>query len=244
MWWASALLAPPSTSPRIVAPRACAASHSSSTNAAAPSPITNPSRSTSNGRLVPLPDRAVMLLKPAIAVTVPACSVPPETTASAMSHAIKRAAYVRACVPAAQAVQIVSAGPRNPNRIDTAAPDALAIIIGTRNGETRRSPLSIRMCSCSSSVWMPPTPVPKIVPIRAGSAVSSPACSIASIAAATANCSTRSARRESLGDVVVRRRIPIGDHAGRPAAGETRGRAIPARTLPCPARRARRHPAR
>ena len=46
-----------------------------------------------------------------MAVTVPACSVPPVTTASAMSQAIRRAAYVSACVPAAQAVQIVSVGP-------------------------------------------------------------------------------------------------------------------------------------
>jgi hypothetical protein len=49
-----------------------------------------------------------------------------------------------ACVAAAQAVQIVSAGPRKPWRIETAAPAALAIIIGTRKGETRRSPFSTR----------------------------------------------------------------------------------------------------
>ena len=49
-----------------------------------------------------------------------------------------------ACVPAAHAVQIVSFGPCSPYRIEIAAPAALAIIIGTRNGDTRRSPFSMR----------------------------------------------------------------------------------------------------
>ena len=49
-------------------------------------------------------------------------------------------------MPAAQAVQIVSFGPLKPNRIEIDAPAALAIIIGTRNGETRRSPFSSRIC--------------------------------------------------------------------------------------------------
>ena len=49
-----------------------------------------------------------------------------------------------AWVPAAHAVQIVSFGPCRPHRIEIAAPAALAIIIGTRNGETRRSPFSMR----------------------------------------------------------------------------------------------------
>jgi hypothetical protein len=106
---------------------------------------------------------------------------------------------VIACVPAAHAVQIVSFGPWSPNRIDTAAPGAFDIIIGTRNGETRRSPFSSRTSICSSRVWMPPTPVPKIVPIRSGVAVSVPACVIASVAAAMANCSAPSARRDSFG---------------------------------------------
>ena len=42
-------------------------------------------------------------------------------------------------------------------------------------------------------------PVAKIVPKRAGSTPTSPAPAIASAAAAVANCSTRSARRASLG---------------------------------------------
>ena len=82
MWWASALLAAPNTSPRIVAPRATACSHSSRISTAEPSPITNPSRSTSKGRLTPDVDRAVMLANPASAVTVADDSAPPVATAS------------------------------------------------------------------------------------------------------------------------------------------------------------------
>ena len=149
---------------------------------------------------MPVDDSAVMLPKPAIDVGVLAASVPPVTTASASPQAMRRAAYPMACVPAAHAVQIVSLGPLKPNRIEIDAPAAFAIIIGTRNGETRRSPFSIRIATCSSRVWMPPTPVPKIVPMREGSAAGRPDWSIASIAAAIAYCSLRSARRASFGE--------------------------------------------
>src|SRR5579875_3780962 len=44
---------------------------------------------------------------------------------------------------AAHAVTTVSDGPRQPLRIDTCAAPALAIIMGTRNGETRRAPRSL-----------------------------------------------------------------------------------------------------
>ena len=67
MWWASAVEAEPSTSPRIVAPRASASSQASRTRMAAPSAMTKPSRFASNGRLSPLFERAVMLPKPATA---------------------------------------------------------------------------------------------------------------------------------------------------------------------------------
>ena len=44
-------------------------------------------------------------------------------------------------VPAAQAVTVASHGPRKPYRMDTSAAARLPIIIGTRNGLTRRAPL-------------------------------------------------------------------------------------------------------
>ena len=141
-----------------------------------------------------------MLPNPASAVIVPAASAPPVATASQRPQAIRRAALPMACVPAAQAVHTVSHGPCSPQRIEIAAPAALAIIIGTRNGETRRSPFSTRTTTWPSSVRRPPTPVPKIVPNRAGSTPRSPAWSNASVAAAMANCSMRSARRDSLGE--------------------------------------------
>src|ERR1700694_2790259 len=121
----------------MVAPRASAADHSSRISTPAPSPSTNPSRSTSNGRLEPEVDRAVMLPKLATPMEHPADSAPPVTTASHMPQEMSRAAYPIACVDAAHAVQMVSLGPRRPYRIEIAAPGAFGIIIGTRNGETR-----------------------------------------------------------------------------------------------------------
>ena len=199
MWWASALLAAPNTSPRIVAPRRSATDHSSSISTAAPSPSTNPSRSASNGRLDPDVDSAVMLPKLATPMVQPADSVPPVTTASHIPQEIRRAAYPMAWVDAAQAVVIVSFGPRKPYRIEIAAPEALDIIIGTRNGDTRRGPLARRTSIWSEVERRPPTPVAKMVPKRCDSTSGRPACSKASAAAARANCSTLSARRASFG---------------------------------------------
>ena len=45
-------------------------------------------------------------------------------------------------MPAAHAVLTVSHGPCQPQRIDTVALGAFGIIIGTRNGDTRRAPFS------------------------------------------------------------------------------------------------------
>src|SRR5881394_2259286 len=84
--------------------------------------------------------------------------------------------------------------------METEAPAALAIIIGTRNGDTRRSPFSSRSWICSSSVVRPPTPVAIMTPLRPGSAGGSPpASSSAMPAAAMANWVKRSARRASFG---------------------------------------------
>ena len=50
------------------------------------------------------------------------------------------AAWAMEWVPAAQAVVMVSQGPRQPWRMDTEAAAPFDIIIGTRKGETRRAP--------------------------------------------------------------------------------------------------------
>src|SRR4051812_18306577 len=116
------------------APRATADSHSSSTRTAAPSLMMKPSRSASNGRETPTLDSAVMLANPATEVVVIDTSLPPVSIASHRPLAIKRAALPIACVDAEHAVTVVSHGPRQPYRIDSAADAPLAIIIGTRNG--------------------------------------------------------------------------------------------------------------
>ena len=88
MWNASALIPYPMTSPCIRAPRCKAVSKSSSTTIPAPSPITKPSRSLSNGRDAfsgssLRVDSAFMLEKPAIASGVTAASAPPVIIMSA-----------------------------------------------------------------------------------------------------------------------------------------------------------------
>ena len=92
MWCESALLAAPTTSPTMLAPRATAASHSSSINTAAPSPSTKPSRSGENGRLLPLLVSAVMLPNEATPMGQAALSLPPVTHASIIPQAMSRAA--------------------------------------------------------------------------------------------------------------------------------------------------------
>ena len=159
----------------MVAPRAVAASQSSRISAPAPSAMTKPSRSASKGRDTPMLDRAVMFVKPWMPTGVMAASELPVMTASHRPAAIRRAAFATEWVPAAQAVTVVSQGPCQPWRMEIEAAPAFDIIIGTRNGETRRGPFSWKMRICSSRVCSPPTPVPKITPLRRGSAVISPA---------------------------------------------------------------------
>ncbi len=83
-----------------------------------------------------------MLVKAPTPTGVMAASAPPPMATSHRPEATSRAAAAIACVPAAQAVVIVSHGPRHPARMETWAAPALAIIMGTRNGEIRRAPFS------------------------------------------------------------------------------------------------------
>ncbi len=128
----------------MVAPRATARSHVSSTRNAAPSPMTKPSRSTSNGRdalagsglLVSAPIR----VKAAMHTGLTQASVPPATTSSAVPSRTMRAASPMAWAPVVQAVDTARFGPVRRWRMPTSAAVALAIIIGTRNGLTRSGP--------------------------------------------------------------------------------------------------------
>ena len=84
-----------------------------------------------------------MLVKAAMATGCRLASAPPLTTTSQRPDATRRAAAATACVPAAHAVTKTSAGPCQPNRMEIPAAPALAIIMGTRRGETRRAPRSL-----------------------------------------------------------------------------------------------------
>ena len=57
-------------------------------------------------------------------------------------------------------------GPRSPWRSDSAAAPALLIISGTDNGDTWPSPRSRSASWPSTSVEMPPIPVPSTQPTR------------------------------------------------------------------------------
>ena len=151
--------------------------------------MTKPSRRTSNGRDMPSRDSAPMRLNAARHSPVSAASVPPATTTSASPRSIMRLASPIAWLPVAQADATLNPGPWMPSFIATVPAAALGIIIGTKCGETPRSPSSIQLRHSRSSVSSPPTPVPSTTPVRAGSAASgSPASAAAAIAAFTPSC--------------------------------------------------------
>ena len=132
------------------------------------------------------------------AMGVTQASVPPASITSALPSRIRRAASPTAWVPDVQAVQMQKLGPVHPSFMATNPAVAFAIIMGTRNGDTREAPRRNSSCSCSSWVMRPPTPVPTTTPQRAGSAPGSPAPARASAAAPKPSWATRSVRRASL----------------------------------------------
>ena len=93
---------------------------------------------------------------------------------------------------------MTSDGPCHPWRMEIPAAPALAIIMGTSRGETRRAPFSLYTTTCSARVSKPPTPVAKMTPALAGSASISPASFTAMSAAAMLNWAKRSSWRASL----------------------------------------------
>ena len=100
---------------------------------------------------------------------VSAASEPPVTTASASPVWIMRAAVPIACAPAAQADSVAKECPRSPWRIETAAEAELPISSGIESGETAFGPFSSIFLWFSSSVPMPPMPVPISVATRSAS---------------------------------------------------------------------------
>ena len=93
------------------APRSMAASRSSRTRAAAPSPMTKPSRPASKGREAfsgssLRVDRAFMAAKAAIPTRVTAASLPPHTTESTRPARIRSSPSPIAWADAEQAVTV------------------------------------------------------------------------------------------------------------------------------------------
>ena len=119
------------------------ASHSSSTSTAAPSLMTKPSRSASNGRDVPTLDSAVMLREPGQR------GDRHRRLAAAGEHGVAapvgdepRRVADRVRPGRARGDTSSRTGPASRSASTVPRPRALAIIIGTRNGDTRRSPFS------------------------------------------------------------------------------------------------------
>ncbi len=87
MWCASQVVPYPTISPYIVAPLLTACSYSSSTSAAAPSPIMKPLLLSSKGQQAEFISsfwlKAIILAKPAIPIGLIAASAPPASIASA-----------------------------------------------------------------------------------------------------------------------------------------------------------------
>ena len=204
----------------------------------APSPITKPSRSLSNGRLAVAGsslrnDRALALANPATPKGVIADSAPPQTIASALPSWSKRKASPMAFEPAAQAVATAELGPLVPSAI-AASPEAmLGIIIGTVNGLTRPGPLPSKTWAWVSIVSKPPTPEPMIMPIRCAlaSVISKPAWAMACLAATTPNLQKRSQRLASLGSIKPAGSNAFTSAAKRQAWLEASNRVIPSTPL-------------
>ncbi len=116
---------------------------------AAPSPMTKPSRSLSNGRLARCGsslrvDSARIAAKPPTPIGVIAASEPPAIITSASSRWMISKASPMACADAEQAVQVAEFGPLAPKRIETWPAARLMMAAGMKNGEIRRGPPSMQ----------------------------------------------------------------------------------------------------
>ncbi len=125
--------------------RARACSYSSSTMTPAPSPMTKPSRSLSQGREAVAGsslrvDRAWAEAKPPTASADTVASAPPQTIASASPYSIIRADRPIACRPVVQAVTTAMLGPLRPNMIDRLPEIMLLMVPGMKKGEILRGP--------------------------------------------------------------------------------------------------------
>ena len=192
MWNASHVAPYPATSPYIFAPRFIACSYSSNTTTPAPSPITNPLLSLSNGiealKGFSCVESAVSAENPPTPIGQTDASVPPASIISASPYWIYLNASPIECVPVAHAVTMFKHLPLQPNWIATFPAAIFVIIIGTNIGLILPGPFSSNfLCSLSIACKLP-TPEPIETPILFLSVFSksSPESSTACFAAATA----------------------------------------------------------
>ncbi len=160
----------------------------------APSPITKPSRSASNGRLARRGsslrvDSARIAAKPPTPIGVIAASDPPAIITSASSRRMISNASPMACADAEQAVHVAEFGPLALNRMETWPAARLMMEAGMKNGEMRRGPPCMNAWCSRSMVPNPPMPDAMNTPTRVemSSVTDNPASSIANCEAAMAN---------------------------------------------------------
>ena len=162
---------------RAVAPRRRACSSLSRTSTPAPSPITKPSRSWSNGRLARCGssfrvERARALPKPASAIGVMVASLPPATITSASPARMRRSASPIACAPEAHAETVPKFGPSQSELDrDLSRGHVRDHHRDEERADAARAPCSSRFACWSSNVSMPPMPEPMMTPTRSRSTV-------------------------------------------------------------------------
>ena len=206
MWKASAVAPAPRSSARMVALRAFACASDSTTKTAPPSPKRKPSRFLSNGRLASVGSllrllSAPMLPSAANAIGRSGASTPPAMTMSASPLRMRRSASWKARTPVAQAAAWVIAAPVRPYFMLTMQAPMLGLRAGMANALTKRPPFSRKASLPIVTCSIPPPPVLMTVATRSRRSASHswmlarPASSMASVAAATANCTKRLMRR-------------------------------------------------
>src|SRR5208282_1496419 len=151
------------------APRRRACSSSSRTMMPAPSPITKPSRSLSQGRLARAGsslrvESARMAANPPTPMGVMAASAPPAIMTSASWCWMMRKESPMEWALVVQAVAVASFGPLAPNLMETCPAARLTMEAGMKKGEIRRGPPSSNAVCSRSITSNPPMPEPMCTP--------------------------------------------------------------------------------
>src|ERR1019366_4090650 len=151
------------------APRRRACSSSSRTRMPAPSPMTKPSRSLSQGRLARAGsslrvERARMAANPPTPMGVMAASAPPAIITSASQCWMMRKESPMEWALVVQAVAVASFGPLAPNLMETCPAARLTMEAGIKKGEILRGPPSSSAVCSRSITSNPPMPEPICTP--------------------------------------------------------------------------------